>query len=224
MERNKIKIPNIDISVRDAAKAMKNTIDKLKWDETSKLIKERNKQVQLFTKNTILTNDPSMTAWGWAIMSYEGIVLKTGCIKTVTEGKKRRIRKSDETSQRISEINNVLLSLIRDNHVNYILTESPHGSQNASAAVMIGAVAAIVQTISDCLGIGVEFYSEQDSKKCLLNKKSATKQDTIDAIAKLYKVPWANVKYKDEAVADAIAIYHVASKQSSTLKLFKNGR
>lgn len=172
-------------------------------------------------KPTILTNDPSMTAWGWAIMSYQGEVLLRGCIKTETEGKKRRIRKSDETCRRISEINNTLLSIIKENNVNYILTESPHGSQNASAAVMIGAVAAIMQTISDCLGIGIEFYSEQDSKKCLLGKKSATKQETIDAIDKLYVVPWFGTKYKDEAVADAIAVYHVASKQSSTLKLLK---
>lgn len=171
---------------------------------------------------TILTCDPSMTAWGWAVIHYNGEILYTGCIKTETEGKKRRIRKSDETCQRISEINHILIGLIREHNVNLILSESPHGSQNASAAVMIGAVAAIVQTISDCLGIAVEFYSEQDSKKCLLNKKSATKQETIDAITLLYQVPWANVKYKDEAVADAIAVYHVALHQSTVLKFFKN--
>lgn len=170
---------------------------------------------------TIITNDPSMTAWGWAVVSYQGEIIETGCIKTETEGKKRRIRKSDETSQRISEINTVLLGLIKKHNVNFILSEAPHGSQNASAAVMIGAVAAIVQTIADCFNLAVEFYSEQDSKKCLLGKKSATKQETIDAIADLYDVPWTGVKYKDEAVADAIAVYHVASKQSTTLKLLR---
>jgi Holliday junction resolvasome RuvABC endonuclease subunit len=170
---------------------------------------------------TILTNDPSMTAWGWAVLDYQGNIIETGCIKTVTEGKKRRIRKSDETTQRISEINNVLLRLIKRYNVNYILTESPHGSQNASAAVMIGIVAAIVQTISDCLDIGVEWYSEGDSKKCLLGRISATKHETIDAIDKLYKVSWTGVKYKDEAVADALSVHYVATKQSSTLKMMK---
>jgi len=38
---------------------------------------------------------------------------------------------------------------------------------------------------------------------------------------KLYDVPWDNVKYKDEAVADALAIHNVASKESSTLKLMR---
>jgi Holliday junction resolvasome RuvABC endonuclease subunit len=189
-------------------------------------------------QKTILTNDPSMTAWGWAVVTFDGVILKTGCIKTETAGKKRRIRKSDETSQRISEINNILIGLIKEYNVNLILSESPHGSQNASAAVMIGAVAAIVQTISDCLDIAVEFYSEQDSKKCLLGKKSATKIETMLAIDKLYKVPitkgigknrkgevialWSGVAYIDEAVADALSIHYVASKQSSTLKLLRN--
>ena len=174
-----------------------------------------------FQEATILTNDPSMTGWGWAVLNYQGKIIKTGCIKTKTEGKKRRIRNSDETAQRISEINNILLNVIKHYNVNYILTESPHGSQNANAAVMIGIVAAIVQTISDCLNIGVEWYSEGDSKKCLLGKISATKQETIDAIKELYDVPWDNVKYRDEAVADALAIHHVATKQSSTLKLMR---
>jgi Holliday junction resolvasome RuvABC endonuclease subunit len=186
---------------------------------------------------TILTNDPSMTAWGWAVLDYQGNIIETGCIKTVTEGKKRRIRKSDETSQRICEINTVLLRLIKRYNVNYILTESPHGSQNASAAVMIGIVAAIVQTISDCLGIGVEWYSEGDSKKCLLGRISATKMETMEAINEIYKVPlphkvgknrkgeinalWSGVAYIDEAVADALAVHYVATKQSSTLKMMR---
>lgn len=169
----------------------------------------------------ILTNDPSFTAWGYAVINNQGRILTTGCIKTATEGKKRRIRKSDETAGRISEINQRLLGLIKKYDIQYILSEAPHGSQNANAAVMVGAVAAMIQTISDCLDIGVEYYSEQDSKKCLLSKKAATKQETIDAITELYNVPWKKVKYFDEAVADAIAVFHVARKQSSTLKLMK---
>lgn len=172
-------------------------------------------------KFNILTNDPSMTAWGWAVLNAKGDVLETGCIKTKTEGKKRRIRKSDETSQRISEINQQLISVIKKYNICYILTESPHGSQNASAAVMIGAVAAIVQTISDCLEIGVEWYSEQDSKKCALGKNSAEKSEMVTRMKQLYKHDWTGTKYVDEAVADALAIHYVASQQSSTLKLFK---
>ena len=48
-----------------------------------------------------------------------------------------------------------------------------------------------------------------------------TKQEMIDAMDKLFDVKWKNVKYYDEAVADALAIYNVAMKESSTLKLMR---
>jgi len=166
----------------------------------------------------ILTNDPSMTAWGWAVLTSEGKILDCGCIKTAPEVKKRRIRKGDDTVRRVSEINQKLLSLIDKYDVRYLLSELPHGSQNASAAVMIGIVVGIVQTLSDTLTIGVEWYSEQDSKKCVLGKKAATKSDMIDAISGLYEIDWKGVKYADEAIADALAVHYVATKQSPVLK------
>ena len=43
----------------------------------------------------------------------------------------------------------------------------------------------------------------------------------IDKIDSLYDVPWYDTKYKDEAIADAMAIYHVATKQSEILKILK---
>ena len=170
----------------------------------------------------ILTNDPSITAWGWAVISAKGTVVATGCIKTAPEQKKRRIRKSDDTSRRASEVIQKLLKIIRKYDVKYLLSESPHGSQNASAAVMIGLVTGITCTISECLELPIEFFSEGDSKKCTLGKLSATKGEMIDAIKALYEVDWKGVKYMDEAIADAISVYHVACEQSPTIKMLKN--
>lgn len=171
----------------------------------------------------ILTNDPSLTAWGWAVIKNDRII-DSGCIKTSPEHKKQRIRKSDDTTRRISDINAVLLGVIQKHKVNYILSEAPHGSQNASAATMIGIAAGITQTISDCLKIGIEYFSEQDSKKTVLGKKAATKNEMVEAISKLYpqrKITnrfVTDIKFRDEAVADAIAVYHTAKKLSTTLK------
>lgn len=169
---------------------------------------------------TILTNDPSMTAWGWSLVR-DGEVFHSGCIKTAPENKVKRIRKSDDTVRRVQDINRTLLQIIKDNEINYILAEAPHGSQNASAATMIGMVTAMLQTIADCLDIPIEWYSEMDAKKCVLNKKSATKIEMIDAMKKLYDIPWKGVKYADEAIADSMAIYHTAINLSPTLKLLK---
>ena len=170
----------------------------------------------------VLTNDPSICAWGFAVLNGKGEILETGCIKTAGGGKKMRIRKGDDTIRRIREINQRLITAIKKWDVTYMLSELPHGSQNASAAVTQGVVSGIGQTISDCLEIGIEWYSEGDSKKCLLGKISAEKVETINAITKLYGKDWrTGTKYIDEAVADALSIHYVASKQSSTLRLFK---
>jgi Holliday junction resolvasome RuvABC endonuclease subunit len=173
-------------------------------------------------KHYILTNDPSFSAWGWAVLDEKGTCVDSGCIKTAPEQKKRRIRKSDDTTRRISEITQTLLGIIKQYNISFITSESPHGSQNASAAVMIGATAGLLQAIADTLEISIEWYSEGDAKKCALGKQSCLKQEMIEAMSGIYGKDWIKrVKYIDEAVADALAVHYVASKQSSTLRLLK---
>lgn len=173
-------------------------------------------------KFTILTNDPSFTAWGWAVLNHHGDVLDNGCIKTAPEHKKQRIRKSDDTGRRATEIIRELLRIIEEFDVKYILSEAPHGSQNASAAVMIGVVTGIVYAISICKDIPLETYSEGDSKKNALGKLSATKGEMIRNMKNVYKDQWwTGIKYIDEAVADALAIHYVASRQSNVLNMMK---
>jgi Holliday junction resolvasome RuvABC endonuclease subunit len=167
----------------------------------------------------ILTCDPSLTAFGFAIVEASGTVLETGCVKTEPLHKKLRTRVGDDRCRRISEINSQLLTAIRKHNVHYIVSELPHGSQSSTAAIMIGITVGMLQTMADTLNIGIEWYSEGDAKKALLNKNSAGKQETVDAIKQLYSVEWDNVKYKDEAVADALAVFNVARKQSPFLKL-----
>lgn len=174
-------------------------------------------------RGAILTNDPSFTAWGWAILDYHGNVLTTGCIKTEPDHKKHRIRKGDDRIRRIDYINGILVNAIKRHNVKFVIGELPHGSQNAQAAIMMGAVAALLQTICFVMDIPIEWYSEGDAKTNLFGKKQVTKQDMIDKIDSLYDVPWTTVKYKDEAVADALAVHAVAMKTSTILKFLKHG-
>jgi len=170
----------------------------------------------------ILTNDPSFTAWGWAVVSSAyNKIRETGCIKTAPEQNKRRIRASDDRTRRAADIVQELLRIIRKYDIKMIISEAPHGSQNAQAAIMIGMVAGITTAISECLDIPIEYYAEADSKKAILGKRAATKSDMIEAIDKLYEVDWKSIKYIDEAVADALAVHYVATKQSQMLKMMK---
>lgn len=172
----------------------------------------------------ILANDPSFTAWGWAVIDTEkDKIVEVGCIKTAPEHKKRRIRAGDDKVRRTTEIAQAILAILDKHDIELILSELPHGSQNANAAVMMGVVMGVLVGISESSHIAIEYYSEQDAKKALLGRKSATKDATVKAIEQLYNVPWSwkGVKYHDEAVADAIAIYHVAKGQSTIIKWAK---
>jgi len=193
---------------------------------------ERTKQ----NSNTfnVLACDPSITAWGWAVLDQKSKILDCGCIKTASNHKKLRIRKGDDSISRITVLVESLLSVIKTYNIKFIVSELPHGSQSAVAADAIGIVKGIMQTISICSGIGIEWYSEGDSKKALLGKLSGEKIETIWAIDKLYKVPirgnvkkgpkgniiaiWSGSSYIDEAVADSLSIHYTASLVSPVLK------
>lgn len=171
-----------------------------------------------------LSCDPSFTAFGWVVIEINSQkVIDSGCIKTAPEAKKKRIRKSDDRINRIQEINKQLLSLIEKYDIRILLSECPHGSQNASAAVMIGAVLGLLQAISDCINIPIEWYSEEECKKFVLTKRSASKTEMIEAIKEELVIKWRNIKYIDEAVADASAVYLTAVSKSELLKFMKHG-
>lgn len=172
--------------------------------------------------NTILCCDPSLTAWGWAIVNWDGSVVKHGCIQTKPLHAKLRIRVSDDFARRVKEISHVLVNAVKKYNVNYIVCELPHGSQNAAAAKMVGMVPSMIETIGVCFDIGVEWYSEADGKKAVLGKSSGSKADMVKAIKKLFPyVVFKKHDYYNEAVADSLSIYYVASTQSNTMKLLK---
>lgn len=170
----------------------------------------------------ILTNDPSITAWGWAVIEFvngKPEIIGTGCIKTSNEATKRRIRKSDDRVRRFEEVAQELQNIQDMYDLDWVVSELPHGSQSASAAVMIGATAGILSTFAVCYSLPMEWYSEGDAKKHLLNKRSATKKETINCIIEHYGDDWyRDIKYKDEAVADSLAVFHVAKDKSPALK------
>jgi len=162
----------------------------------------------------ILACDPSLRGWGYAVLCGKRIKV-VGCIKTVPKHKKTQIRKGDDDIRRIDEINNVLIMVIVKYNIRYIVSELPHGSQSASAASALGISKGIMASLAAACKIGIDWYSEGDCKKVLLGKLSGEKEETVKAIDRLYEVPWTGVGYKDEAIADALAVHNAAWKSSS---------
>ena len=170
------------------------------------------------SKSVILAMDPSLTGWGIAILQNH-VVIHSECIKTAPEAKKRRIREGDDRVRRTMELVDRLRKVINDFSVDYMVAELPHGSQNFRGAVMLGVVTGIMVTLSECEDIPIEFFSEADAKKALLGRISASKTEVIEAVEETFEIDINGPKYVREAVADSLAIYNVAQKQSTTLKI-----
>lgn len=174
-------------------------------------------------QKTILALDPSITAFGWCLFSLDGKPKEAGCIKTAPSPKKLKVRKGDDRVRRIKEINTKLLQIIKGNNVALIVTEQPHGSQSAVSALMIGIVLGVIQTLSDCKSIPVEWYSEGDCKKFVVGKRVASKDEIKTTVSKIYTdIPFTGTGYIDEAIADSVAVYHAACCSSDFLQLLRN--
>jgi len=170
----------------------------------------------------VLCLDPSLKAFGLAVVSLPKEKVRHGeCIKTENNSNKLRIRKGDDRMRRVAEIMNRVKDIIDEYSINYIVSELPHGSQSAVAATALGLVSGAVQSMAIALDLGLEWYSEADCKKALLGKNSATKIETVNKIKIKYEVSWPKAMYKQEAIADSLAVYYVAQRNSHVIKAMK---
>jgi Holliday junction resolvasome RuvABC endonuclease subunit len=168
----------------------------------------------------ILTNDPSVTAWGYAVLDLYGTVYAARAIKT-HPGEARRIYNDDR--RRYTEIISELLDVIKTHNVSYILAEAPHGSQNATAAKMVGFTSGAIVTMSLSLGLPLEQFSEHDVKMGLFGKKNVEKSEMEDFIYPQYPtIVKPRYKWISEAVADSIGVYHHAMATSVKLDRIKS--
>lgn len=167
----------------------------------------------------ILCCDPSIRGYGYVTLDESFNILESGAIRTVKMSKKLRIREGDDRVRRIGEINDILIGIIKSYPIDFICAELPHGSQSAVSAMSLGLVTALTHTLAQAYNIPIEWYSEGDAKKALIGKRTATKNEVIEAVDRLYQVPWTNTGYKNEAIADSLAIFNVAKKNSPLLKL-----
>ncbi len=196
---------------------MKRTTDRVAADILGMARAVDKAEAEKNRKPRILACDPSFTAWGWAVLESHQVI-STGCIKTEPEAKKKKIRAGDDQARRVREIIQQLDKIISYHNVTYIVSELPHGSQNYKGAVMIGVVTGILEGFNVLRNIPLEWYLENDAKRALFGRISASKAEVKASINELYDVSWSGRKYIDEAVADALAIYYAAECSSPTIK------
>jgi Holliday junction resolvasome RuvABC endonuclease subunit len=152
----------------------------------------------------ILTLDPSLTAFGWAILDKSKYVAG-GCIKTKKE--KGLVVRSDHN--RLKQILLVLISLRDQYKLTEVYYEVPGGSKGFRCAQALAAVRGVV--LGFCVASGLKYHEVRvgDLREALLGNKNATKDEILVYVKQ--KIPTFTTKTMDEAtiyaVSDALAVY-----------------
>jgi Holliday junction resolvasome RuvABC endonuclease subunit len=166
----------------------------------------------------VLGLDPSLTAYGWAIVDRDvkpPNVIAAGCIRTEKDGRKQHMYQADQDAQRIVLLAHGIGSALQQamklpqalTQPVRVVCEAPAGAQHATAAKALGQSLGVTLGVLVTRGVGVRFVQAHEVKRSLGGAKDASK----DAVAAgvLARAQWASTastKPAREAEADAAAV------------------
>jgi Holliday junction resolvasome RuvABC endonuclease subunit len=154
----------------------------------------------------ILCLDPSLRAFGWAVISNNDVV-DGGCIVTK---KVQGAKVSDSDTESLREIAQALKDILSKYPCQKVIFENPIGSKSSRANQSLSFVKGLV--ISACVFYGVEFtpIKAKSVKKNLTDNKDASKDEILEKVKQNFKSfdkKFAHLpKFKLYAVSDAAAV------------------
>lgn len=155
----------------------------------------------------IITLDIAFKNTGWAAI-HDGKIVEFGTIRT-TKTKKKGTLVSDDRASRAMHLAEELHTIINKHKPSGIVGELPSGSQNATAANLLGWAGGVVIGVATCHNLPCEWISEGDSKLAALGKRSATKEDCMAWTAKAYPhIEFPKAKCHFEHVSDALLAHN----------------
>lgn len=162
----------------------------------------------------VLGLDPSLTAYGWAIVERGTTdrVLASGCIRTEKDARKSHMYAADQDAQRLVELAAGILVAFEQastysGHAVRIVCEAPAGAQHATVAKALGQSLGVTLGVLVSRGTRCRFVLAHEVKRRLGGAKDASK----DAVAAgvLARTGWqspARTKPEREAAHDAAAV------------------
>jgi len=155
----------------------------------------------------ILALDIAFKNTGWSVLDG-GKIIAFGTIKT-EKSKKKTVRVSDDKASRAANMATELHEIIVKYDVKGIVGELPSGSQNATAANLLGWAGGVVVGVAAAHGMPCEWISEGDAKKAALGVRSAVKEETMAWARKTFpQVEFPKTICNMEHVADSLQAYH----------------
>lgn len=157
----------------------------------------------------VLGLDPSLTAYGWAVVALEKRprVVAAGCVRTKPDTKSRHTYQADLDGARVDELATGLLEVLDAHEVALVASEAPAGSQHAQAAKALGLAYGLTRAILVARGRHVLTVQAHEVKKAIGGSKSASKGEVAAGVEQL--TGWtstAKAAPAREGEADAVAV------------------
>ena len=132
--------------------------------------------------------DPSITAFGWAVLDVALPMrpIAMGCVRTEKGTAGRHVYRADDDGVRIDAIASELCIQARGAKAALIAAEAPAGAQSAVAAKAMGQAYAIARVVGVALGIRVVTVQAHEPRVLLCGTKAASKADVEAALLALY--------------------------------------
>ena len=161
-----------------------------------------------------LTLDPSLTAFGWAVVD-DLTIIDYGCIITKKDNK---IRVTSDRIRRLSLIVNTLQEVMQKYPIDIVYFEIPSGSKSNTAAIALGMIHGLVVTFCICNNVAFTPCLAKSAKKTTTGDSDGTKEAVFINVLNSFKnarklFDTKMTKEKRFAVSDALAIYLTIKKQ-----------
>ena len=174
----------------------------------------------------ILAVDIGFAATGMALfqVTKAGEILVTvQCVREDEDKSKTHTYAAEVDVERTSRSVRKILDFIKLHDVKRIVCELPSaGAQGARANRCMGIATGMIAAVVQSCELAVEWYTPTEVKNAAVGKPSASKDEMMDAMEKVYP-DLAKIKKKadKEHICDAAACY-VAAKNGNMVKMLKS--
>lgn len=128
--------------------------------------------------------DPSITAWGFALLGVEKGVF-TSCVRTAKDPAKKHQYVADQDAERAREIFTKLYQGIKPFKMTgdtiYLISEAPAGSQNSRASKLLGICLGLLIGLESYVSEPLIFLTAGEVRKSLCGVKNASKAEVAEA-------------------------------------------
>lgn len=155
----------------------------------------------------VLGLDPSLTCYGWAVLSLDRRVIAAGCLRTKPDTKSRHTYQADKDGVRLDALARGLLDVLRTHDVALIACEAPAGAQSATAAKALGQSYGVTRAILVALERHALTIQAHEVKRAIGGSDGATKEEVAAGVEQL--TAWrssASSQPAREGEADAAAV------------------